>query len=134
MTAPTPAVRALVYSRDNDQCVSCVARHSLTFQHRRATGSGGSKLLPAVEDGLTSCATCNVSYERERQMVALAMGWKVRRWVKLPEYVPVFYVNEHQWYVLGSWGERTRISSAVALVMMQTVYGPTFTFEKGPVK
>lgn len=134
MTAPTPTVRALTYARDNDQCVSCNARHSLTFQHRRATGSGGSKLRPAVEDGLTSCATCNVSYERERQTVALAMGWKVRRWVRHPEYVPVFYVNEHAWFILGRDGLRDRIGVNAALQMMRDVYGPSFTFEKGPVK
>ena len=78
--------------------------------------------------------TCNESYENRRQTVALAMGWKVRRWVTEPERVPVFYVNEHAWSVLDPGGDRHRVTAAMALVMMRDVYGPSFTFEKGPVK
>jgi hypothetical protein len=134
MTAPTPAVWAATKQRDNEQCVSCNARHSLTFQHRRAVGNGGSKIKPSIEDGLVACYLDNLSYEAEKQTVALAMGWKVRSWVKHPEDVPVFYFNEHQWYVLDTMGGRTPITSATALRMMRDVYGPSFTFEKGPVK
>jgi hypothetical protein len=134
MATPTTGIRQGTYTRDNNRCVSCTARTGLTFQHRRGVGAGGTKLSPSIEDGLTACMTCNDSYENTRQAVALAMGWKVRRWVKHPEYVPVFYFNERSWYVLSAGGRRDRIGVNAALKMMRDVYGPTFTFEKGPVK
>ena len=121
MTAPSTQTRTDVYVRDGYRCVMCTAVDGLTFQHRRAVGMGGSKNLPTTVDGLTLCLTCNEACEHSMQTVALANGWKVRRWAN-PERVPVYYPAEFQWYRL----EGTRwvpISSAVAMEMGCAVYG-----------
>ena len=41
-------------------------------------GKRATTLTPA--DGLTSCAMCNMRYESDMQELALASGWKIRRW------------------------------------------------------
>jgi hypothetical protein len=123
MTAPTSAVRLETYDRDLWRCVSCGERGTLQFQHRRATGMGGSKIAPTVQDGLTSCPTCNPAYEHRLQTAALWHGWKVRSWVKQPELVPVFYMPEMSWWRLTVTGERYEVSAAVVGRHMEFVYG-----------
>ena len=82
---------------------------------------GGSKNLPTTVDGLTLCVSCNNACEAHMQGVALANGWKVRRWAN-PERVPVFYPAEYAWYRFE--GTRlVRISSQVAMEMGCSVYG-----------
>jgi hypothetical protein len=125
MTAPAPVVRAVVYERDGEQCVSCGAREGKEFQHRRAEGMGGRKAAPLHEEGLTSCWQCNPKYEHVWQRKALRLGWKVRSWVAdrgRAAEVPVFYSTERAWFRLEG-PTRVRISSARALAMMQAVYG-----------
>ena len=121
MTAPSTQTRTDVYVRDGYRCVMCTAVDGLTFQHRRAVGMGGSKNLPTTVDGLTLCLTCNKACEHSMQTVALANGWKVRRWAN-PERVPVYYPAEFQWYRLEGT-RRVPISSAVAMEMGCSVYG-----------
>lgn len=121
MTAPTTQTRTDVYVRDGYRCAICGATEGLSFQHRRAVGMGGSKNLPTTVDGLTLCVTCNNACEAELQGVALANGWKVRRWAN-PERVPVFYPHEGFWFRLEGI-RRVRISSAVAMEMGCSVYG-----------
>lgn len=118
---PTDETRQAVYFRDGFRCVMCGAL-DLTFQHRRAVGMGGSRNVPTAVDGLALCATCNAACEAELQAVALANGWKVRRWVSSPERVPVFYPHDGFWYRLEGV-RRVRISSAVAMEMGCSVYG-----------
>lgn len=122
MSAPTKQTRQDVYLRDGYRCVMCTATDPLTFQHRRAVGMGGSKILPPPVDGLTLCASCNERCEHDLQDAALANGWKVRRWVKSPERVPVFYPAELAWFRLEGT-RRVQISSAVAMEMGCAVYG-----------
>lgn len=126
MSAPTPVVWAVVKERDEQRCVSCGARVGLQFQHRQATGMGGTKRKPLYHEGITSCAVCNDHYENVLQREALARGWKVARWVKHPEDVPVFYMMERTWWVLSTRGTRLRVSAAEAIAMMQRVYGAEY--------
>lgn len=121
MAKPTNETRQAVYARDGHRCVMCGAL-ALTFQHRRAVGQGGSKILPPPVDGLALCGVCNAACEHEMQDRALANGWKVRRWVQHPERVPVYYPHEFAWYRLEGT-RRVRISSEVALEMGCSVYG-----------
>ena len=121
MSAPTPVVRAAVYARDNHRCVACNAGDGLTFQHRAATGMGGSKIRPGTVAGLTLCATCNQAVEADMQTLALASGWKIRKWAA-PEMVPVRYPHEFGWFRFEGVNRR-RISGVVALDMLHAVYG-----------
>lgn len=123
---PTPVVRAVTYERDEHRCASCGAMVLLQWQHRRATGMGGTSYRPRIEDGLTSCATCNPAYESYLQKLALRFGWKVRSWVKRPEEVPVYVVWERTWYVLLVDSRRVRITAAEAIAMMREVYGDEY--------
>lgn len=122
MTAPTTQTRASVYLRDGYRCVACGAVDGLTFQHRRAVGMGGSKNVPAPVDGLTLCGSCNARCESDLQDMALANGWKVRRWVSSPERIPVYYPHEFAW-VRFEGINRVRVSHAVAMEMGCAVYG-----------
>lgn len=126
MSAPTPVVWAVVKERDEQRCVSCGARVGLQFQHRQATGMGGSKRRPLYHEGLTSCGVCNADYEGSRHREALALGWKVARWVSRPEDVPVFYPLERTWFVLSTRGTRLRINDVEAIAMMRDVYGDQY--------
>ena len=121
MTAPTTKTRNGVYLRDGYRCVMCGAVSGLTFQHRRAVGMGGSKILPPPVDGLTLCRVCNDACEAEEELAALANGWKVRRWAD-PARVPVYFPHEFQWYRLEGT-RRVPISSEVAMEMGCSVYG-----------
>ena len=131
MADPTPAVRAVVYERDDEQCVSCGARQGLQFQHRQATGMGGSKVRPTLVQGLTSCQSCNPAYEAALQGSALRFGWKVRSWVRDCSSVPVYYLLERTWYQLVSDGSRVRLAPARAVRMMRKVYGDSYAVEEG---
>lgn len=122
MSAPTTEVRTAVYFRDGYRCAACATTEGMTFQHRRAVGMGGSKLVPSPVDGLTLCASCNARCESDLQDLALASGWKVRRWVQSPEKVPVYYPGELAWFRFEGV-RRVRISSAVAMEMGCSVYG-----------
>lgn len=121
MSAPTPVVRAAVYKRDGDRCVACNANDGLTFQHRAAVGMGGSKIRPGAVAGLTLCLACNQACEAGMQTLALASGWKIRRYAS-PEQVPVRYPHEFGWFRLEGVN-RTRIPGPVALDMLHAVYG-----------
>lgn len=128
MSEPTPVVRAVTYERDGERCVSCGAWTGLQYQHRRAEGMGGRVARPKLEEGVTSCGTCNPDYEGPRQTEALRFGWKVRSWVAdqgRAAEVPVFYTIDRGWYVLDG-GRRRRVSERAALVMMREVYGDEY--------
>ena len=121
MSAPTLVVRTAVYRRDDHRCVACHSGDGLTFQHRRAVGMGGSKIRPGTVDGLTLCITCNQAVEGDMQTLALASGWKVRKWVS-PELIPVRYPHEFCWFRLEGI-KRHRISGVVAVDMLHAAYG-----------
>lgn len=122
MTAPTKQTRTDTYARDGYRCLMCGAFDPLSFGHRRAVGMGGSLILPPPVDGVTQCVVCNGRCETDLQELALANGWKVRRWVKNPELVPVYYPFELAWFRLEGT-TRIRISYAVAMEMGCRVYG-----------
>lgn len=122
MTAPTRETRADTYARDGFRCMMCGAVQPLSFGHRRAVGMGGSRVLPPPIDGLTQCIPCNDRCEGDMQDLALANGWKVRRWVTSPDRVPVYYPLEFAWFRLEGI-RRVQISSAVAMEMGCSVYG-----------
>lgn len=113
-----------MYGRDRRRCAACNALDTLTFQHRRAVGMGGSKIRPGAADGLTLCMTCNTACEGSMQHLALAYGWKARRWTD-PTKVPVFYPHEWQWFRLEGLA-RIEVTSMVALDMMHAVYGDEY--------
>lgn len=126
MAEPTPAVRAVTYERDGHRCVSCTRVFGLQYQHRGATGQGGSKVRPRLEEGVTACGICNEEFEGRLQTVALMRGWKVRRWVQQKGQcglVPVFYTADQMWFVLTGDGLRVAISPAAAAELMRDVYG-----------
>lgn len=123
---PTPVVRAVTYERDRHKCVSCAATTNLQYQHRRATGMGGSKTRPRYEDGLTSCAVCNPAYEAALQTVALRYGWKLRSWVQRPDLVPVFVPHERSWFLLETDGRRFAIAARAARKLMVETYGSEY--------
>ncbi|GAA1915118.1 hypothetical protein GCM10009775_04430 [Microbacterium aoyamense] len=127
MTAPTAKNRELMYERDQFCCAACGLTYQLTHQHRRATGAGGSKERPTLDDSLTLCATCNWKAEADAkfQRLALINGWKVRKWVDDPGLVPVFYSFEQAWYRLEG-PRRVWIPAVVALDMMHAVYGEQY--------
>lgn len=120
---PTPVVRAVTYERDGHRCVSCGAMTGLQYQHRQATGMGGSKVRPRFEEGVTSCGSCNPRYESDLQVKALAFGWKVPRWVSDAALVPVFFWIERAWFLLGRDGTRVQITFGQAWRSMVEVYG-----------
>lgn len=124
MTEPTLETRAALRVRDGGRCVACGAVANLTFQHRRAVGMGGSMQRPAPVDGLLLCLLCNEACEHSMQTLALAYGWKVRRWAD-PTKVPVYYPHEFAWYVLAG-KTRVRTTSVVALDLMYSVYGDEY--------
>lgn len=124
MSAPTAGVRQATYWRDDNRCVRCGRHDQLTYQHRRAVGSGGSKLPPSIDDGLTACASCNARFESDLQTEALGRGWKVRRWCKTPYVVPVFYAYADEWWLLLAAGGRVGpIDNEMAQALMRLVYG-----------
>lgn len=119
----TAAVWAATKDRDVDQCVATGRTDALTQQHRRAVGMGGSKIRPMITDLLTLTAEINDRCERDLQTMALAYGWKVRRWVKDPAAVPVFYPCRFGWARLTIGGEALPIHADEAAQMMRDVYG-----------
>lgn len=123
VTAPTRSVRADMYERDLNQCPVCGRRDSLTHGHRRAVGMGGSKKRPSITDSLTLCLSHNERVERDLQIAALFFGWKVRRWVKDPGQVPVFYPLTIGWARLTEGGAALPIHADEAAQMMRDVYG-----------
>lgn len=128
MSAPTPATRAVTYERDEHRCVSCGTLGPLQYQHRAAEGMGGRTAAPLLDEGVTSCATCNPRYEGDWQTRALVRGWKVRRWVveqSIAYRVPVF-VHMHGWVLLDREGGRTPISAGRARGLMVEVYGDEY--------
>lgn len=121
--SPTREVREAVYKRDGKRCVAC-NRPEVTFQHRRAVGMGGSKIRPSVVDGLALCGNCNQACEGSMQTLALASGWKARRWAD-PMRVPVYYPHEHAWFRFES-ATRYEITAVRALDLMHSVYGDQY--------
>lgn len=120
---PTRAVRAQVMARD-EQCVACPDRLGpLEFQHRQASGMGGSKLAPRAVDGLAACPMHNMRFESDLQLAALVYGWKVQRWVGEPGLVPVLYWSSRSWSVLRFDGGREYITPRRAVELMGQVYG-----------
>ena len=124
MSAPTLTVRNAVYDRDGRACVACRRTDGLSFQHRRAVGMGGSKIQPGATDGLTLCVPCNEACEHYMQTLALAYGWKVRKWAD-PGKVPVYSPHEWAWFLLDGM-ERTEITSEAAIDAMCGVYGDEY--------
>ena len=126
MSAPSQKIRLATYDRDGHRCASCGAVAPLQYQHRAASGHGGNPIRPKVEEGLTSCATCNPAYEAQMQAEALACGWKIPRWVQrqgLAARVPVFVKWAGQWVALTEDGQRESITAVEALARMVNVYG-----------
>ena len=123
MSAPTKQTRADMYERDHDQCALCGRRDTLTHQHRRAVGMGGSKIRPTITDSITLCFDCNGRAERDLQTKALAYGVKVRKWVKDPAAVPVLYPFIWGWARLTEGGQAVPIHADEAAQMMREVYG-----------
>lgn len=125
MVAPSPKDRGLVLLRDGQRCVACFTRTSpLEMQHRQAVGAGGSKVRPQPHELATACSTCNRRFESDLQTEALALGWKVRRWVDDASRVPMFNRPRNAWGLLTRDGGVALLSSRAAVAQMQEVYGP----------
>lgn len=128
MTAPTPVVRKQTYDRDGNRCAACGSWGPLEWNHRQSSGHGGrGRKAPSVTpvDGVVACAICNADFEGRLLRKALRYGWKVRKWVKHPELVPVRYADG-VWAVLQADGLRRVVPEWEALVMMRDVYGPEY--------
>jgi hypothetical protein len=119
MTAPTKQLRALIYLRDNNQCVDCGTGDGLTFQHRESSGHGGrGKRAPdlTAADGLTLCLLCNQACEAAGQTRALELGYKIRRNRITPADLIPYYDrnNGREWALPETDGTRTPISADLA--------------------
>jgi len=85
---------------------------------------GGSKTRPGAVAGVTLCLVCNQAVEADMQTLALANGWKIRRWAD-PMRVPVFFPHEHAWYRLTGISRHV-IPAGVALDLMHSCYGDAY--------
>lgn len=124
MTKPTDATRRDMTRRDQGRCVSCGTTDGLSYQHRANDGMGGSLRIPGVAEGVTACVIENTEWERSLQTVALAYGWKIKKWAD-PLRVPIYVAHEFTWYRLEGV-ERHRIDAITALDMMYAVYGDQY--------
>jgi hypothetical protein len=95
---------------------------------------GGSKIPPNFSNGLTTCSICNPEYEHALQSDALRLGWKVRRWVKDPGWVPVYYRTEGAWYQIDNVGSKFWVTKARATEMMREVYGHGYSTITGDLE
>lgn len=128
--------RPEVYKRDRRECVvsglfeavrwPCMG--SLTVQHRRGKGMGGSALADTPESLIAFCSFHNVlqTADPEFQKICTANGWSVPRWVadqhKMSQ-IPVRYADG--WFLL-SGSDRFPISQKVAETLMEEIYGDLF--------
>lgn len=103
---PTAKVRAATYTRDGYRCADCGTTEGLSFQHRSATGMGGSRIPVTTADGLTLCLVCNQSAEAEGQMRALHLGHKVRRFRGriTTAQVPFYVAWAREWWLPDTAG------------------------------
>lgn len=102
-TGPDAATVHAVRERDGHQCAGCGTASSLTTQHRRARGMGGtsrrevnlpSSLLTLCGSGTQGChGWAEAHPERAREL-----GWSVPSWAD-PESLPVKYWDG-RWYLL----------------------------------
>ena len=127
MAEPTSKVRRGTYQRDWNRCLSCGRQNYLSYQHRQATGMGGSKHRPTFAEGITACLSCNERFEHELQTKALRYGWKVRGWVRNVWKVPVFDTLTGCWFLLSEVSPaRSTISHAEARKLMLQIYGEEY--------
>lgn len=124
MTAPTARVRALTYKRDGYRCVACGATDGLSWQHRTATGMGGAgvkaaRMTPA--DGVTACLPCNQRFEADLQDLALANGWKLRKFRgDIGAHEVPFYDRNRMTYLLPTTtGEAVEVDPMRALDLLE---------------
>ena len=123
MSAPTPAVRKTMLTRDLGQCARCRTRERLEAQHRQAVGMGGSKTRPIITELITLCWHHNSEAEASQQTEALALGHKVKRWRTIdPARIPVHYEG-FGWPLLSIDGDRHPIAPAIAASLMRASYG-----------
>lgn len=124
MSEPTRPVRLAMLTRDDNRCMMCGSHRNVEAGHRQATGMGGRLRRPSLVELVSQCSFCNESVEGSKQRWALRHGVKVRRWVKDPALVPVWYGLEGSWFVLRLDGLRVPTTMAAAARMMTAVYGP----------
>lgn len=126
MTRVASGVRLNVYDRDEFRCVACGRGQALTVQHRQALGHGGSKIPRTELDLVTACAPCNAGFEAGGQTLALLSGWKVPRWVEVPERVPVWFAWRRAWFRLMADSALAYTTPRDAEARMRDVYGPRY--------
>lgn len=125
MTQPGySAVRDAVFARDGLACLACGSPHALEFQHRQATGMGGTSKPVSPAGGIVLCSLCNERTEADMQTDALRFGWKVRRWIDRPTRVPVYSLIDRTWWHLDDHGSRERLDDYEAEHLMRLAYGP----------
>jgi hypothetical protein len=99
------------------------------MQHREALGMGGSvaskNLGPA--EFVVACGLCNASFEADRQQIALAKGWKLRRFRdhdRWPAFrVPYFDETNQRWWVPDEAGNRIAVDAGLAQIAIQFANG-----------
>jgi len=117
-----PGDRIRMKRRDGDRCLSCQRTDTLTLQHRRSRGMGGSKIPLTPADVCTLCLDCNTRAEADLQGKSLRHGWKVRRWAAATT-VPVYDAAAKAWFLLGPEWDRTEIAEAGALELVALAGG-----------
>lgn len=125
--------RPVVFARDGHECVvaglfeavrwPCMG--SLTVQHRRGKGMGGSALADTPESLLCFCAFHNVLQTADAEFDARCReyGWSVPRWVA-DQYamnrIPVKYADG--WFFLDG-DVRVSVPHRVAVEIVVEIYG-----------
>jgi hypothetical protein len=94
--------------RDEGGCIHCGNQETAIPQHRINRQMGGSKLLNRPSNIVVICSELNWRMEADADVAeyAKSRGWKLERWQD-PEFEPVWYATEGQWFYLDNFYERS---------------------------
>jgi hypothetical protein len=106
----TPKEFQKILNRDNGACYHCALDdETLTVQHRKSKGMGGSKLMNNSANCITLCSYANGLLESDAAFAEQGReyGWKLR-FGDDPLEVPIYDVATERWYLLDNRHNRVR--------------------------
>lgn len=113
---PPRLTLARITARDGEHCLHCGRSDSLTVQHRRRKGAGGSHDGERPSNGIGLCWALNDAEANTPAGRALAAryGWGLRQHEE-PSEVPVFDAMAATWWMLADdWTRRPATDAEVA--------------------